>query len=57
MPTGKYRTKGVGGLPDSAWVADGGMGFDVDEDLYRQKGYQPPFEQLPWGKPQEKKDA
>ena len=47
-PRGEHRTRGIGGLADSAWVVDNGQGFDINEQEYRDRDYQPPFDDLPW---------
>lgn len=46
---GIYRVDGVGGLPNWAQVEDvnGGSSMPLDEDIYRQRRYQPPYESLP----------
>lgn len=46
--TGRYRTKGKAGAPPTAWVTDRSISFDIGEDLYRWRGYAPPFDELPW---------
>lgn len=46
--TGCYRTKGIGEATDTAWVTDRSIAFDIGEQLYRWRGYQPPFDELPW---------
>lgn len=46
--TGKYRTKGKGDGQDTAYVADKSISFDIGEQLYRWRGYQPSFDDLPW---------
>lgn len=48
--TGKYRTRGVGGKGDTAFVKDRSISFDIDERLYRERGYAPGFDDLPWQK-------
>jgi hypothetical protein len=57
---GIYREKGGWGPQDSAHVTDGTLTMDVSEAKYRESGYQPPFEKLPW-KPEyeasQKRDA
>ena len=44
---GLYRTRGVGGLPNRAYLTDGTMGFDVSEGRYHEKRYKPSFDRLP----------
>lgn len=46
--TGRYRTRGIGDATDTAWVTDRSISFDIGEQLYRWRGYQPPFDELPW---------
>jgi hypothetical protein len=46
--TGKYRTMGIGGRPNTAFVKDRSISFDIGERLYRDRGYLPPFDELPW---------
>jgi hypothetical protein len=46
--TGKHRMHGVGGKPDLAFVVDKSISFEISEMLYRNRGYSPPFDQLPW---------
>jgi hypothetical protein len=47
VPQGIYRTEPVGTHGPRAYVQDGNIASFVEEDSYRRKGYQPPFEQLP----------
>ncbi len=46
--TGKYKTRGVGGKPDLAFVVDKSISFQMGEMLYRNRGYLPRFDELPW---------
>lgn len=46
--TGRYRTRGVDGKPDLAFVVDKSISFQMGEMLYRNRGYSPPYDQLPW---------
>lgn len=46
--TGKHRTHGQAGRDDTAFVKDRSISFDIEERLYRERGYIPPFDQLPW---------
>lgn len=46
---GTHRVKNPDGIEDGVWVADAGMGFEVSETRYRERGYAPPLETLPWG--------
>lgn len=46
--TGRYRRKGFTGMPDIAWVTDRSISFEIVENLYRWRGYQPPYDELPW---------
>jgi hypothetical protein len=43
-----HRSRGVAGRPDTAYVKDRSISFDIFERLYRQRGYQPAFDELPW---------
>ena len=45
---GTYRTRGVGGLPNTARVVDKSVAFDLPELQYRSRGYRPEFEELDW---------
>ena len=52
-PRGVYRERNEWGNGQNSVVVDYGTShFDVTEDKYREDGYQPPFEELPW-KPEE----
>jgi hypothetical protein len=46
--TGKHRTRGIGGRSDTAFVKDRSISFDIEERLYRDRGYLPEFDQLCW---------
>lgn len=48
MKRGLYRIQGVGDLPNDVRVDDDGIEVPLEERLYRARGYQPPFENLPW---------
>lgn len=54
--TGKFRTRGIGDRSDTAFVKDRSISFDIDERLYRERGYRPAFDDLPWH-PAEKETA
>ena len=45
---GTYRTRGTKGASDTARVVDRSVAFDLPEQLYRRRGYSPPFEELGW---------
>ena len=46
---GLYRERNGWGNQHSAHVKyDEGQELDVPEDRYRARGYQPPFDELPW---------
>jgi hypothetical protein len=45
---GVYRTRNPGDVPNDAWVTDGTFAFIVPEQLYRDRGYEPAFDDLPW---------
>jgi hypothetical protein len=50
-PIGLYRTRGLKGMPNTVRVQDVGgieMEMDIPEQRYRDNGYEPPYEQLPW---------
>jgi hypothetical protein len=48
-PRGVYRERKGWGTQDSAHVKyDVAQELDLSEERYRDRGYQPPFEQLPW---------
>ena len=46
--TGMHRTRGRAGRGDTAFVKDRSISFDIFERLYRQRGYLPAFDELPW---------
>ena len=46
--TGKYRIKAAEGREDTAFVADKSISFEIGEQMYRWRGYQPAFDELPW---------
>jgi len=48
---GTYRTRGTGSGPDTARVVDHSVAFDLPEQQYRRKGYQPAFDELAWKPP------
>ena len=50
--TGKHRTRGKGGRTDTAFVKDRSISFDIEERLYRERGYLPGFDELPWQGPE-----
>jgi hypothetical protein len=48
-PRGIYREQKGWGNQDSARVQyDERQELDLSEDRYRERGYHPPFDQLPW---------
>jgi hypothetical protein len=48
-PRGVYRERNEWGNDQNSVVVNYGTShFDVTEDKYREDGYQPPFEELPW---------
>ncbi len=48
-PKGLYRERNGWGAQHSARVKyDEHQELDVPEDRYRERGYQPPFDELPW---------
>jgi hypothetical protein len=46
--TGRFRVRGRGARRTFARVVDINIAIDVDETVYQARGYQPPFEELPW---------
>lgn len=46
--TGLYRTRGADGSNHTAFVTDRSISFDIYEKLYRWRGYEPAFDDLPW---------
>lgn len=46
--TGQYRTRGADELSHTAFVNDRSISFNIDERLYRWRGYAPDFDDLPW---------
>jgi hypothetical protein len=48
QPTyGTHRVKNPG-LEDGVWITDGKNGFEIPESRYRENGYKPRVEELPW---------
>lgn len=47
-PQGRYRSEGESGQPNTAFVEIGTIGLDITEQEYRDKGYEPDFDELPW---------
>lgn len=47
-PRGVYRTEGVNGKPNTVLLESGTLGFDIPEQEYRDGGYKPDFDDLPW---------
>jgi hypothetical protein len=46
--TGMHRSRGLSGGPDTAFVKDRSISFHIIERMYRQRGYLPSFDDLPW---------
>ena len=46
-PRGLYRTMGESGTSNWARVTDGDKEFDIPEVGYRDRGFQPEFDDLP----------
>jgi hypothetical protein len=44
---GAHRVKNPG-LEDGVWITDGKNGFEIPESRYRENGYKPRVEELPW---------
>lgn len=40
--------RGANGSSHTAFVTDRSISFDIDEKLYRWRGYKPAFDELPW---------
>jgi hypothetical protein len=53
---GTHRVKNPG-LEDGVWITDGKGGFEIPESTYRDKGYHPPLQRLPWGSPEGPEDG
>ena len=47
-PRGVCRIRRPVGMEHDAKVADSGTTYEVPESHYRLRGYDPPFDQLPW---------
>ena len=47
-PRGIYRERNGWGNQHSVFVGYGDHRMDIPEDRYREEGYQPAFESLPW---------
>ena len=47
-PHGLCRIQRPVGMEPDVKVADSGGTYEVPESHYRMRGYEPPFEQLPW---------
>ena len=47
-PRGIHRTRRKHGSPDKAYVTDGTIGLDIPEARYREREYEPKFDDLPW---------
>jgi hypothetical protein len=45
---GLHRTRGTAGRGDTAFVKDRSISFDIYERMYRDRGYVPAFDELPW---------
>jgi hypothetical protein len=45
---GQHRTRGVDDASHTAFVNDRSIAFEIGEQLYRRRGYVPPFDDLPW---------
>ena len=46
--TGQYRSRGADDQSHTAFVNDRSIAFDIGEQLYRWRGYEPGFDELPW---------
>ncbi len=47
QPQGRYRTPGEKGSPNTVFVEIGRIGIEVTEEEYRDRGYEPDFDELP----------
>ncbi len=47
-PQGRYRIQGDKGHPSIAFVEIGRIGIEIPEQEYRDRGYEPDFDELPW---------
>lgn len=47
-PEGRYKTQGENGKPNTAFVEVGRIVFELSEQEYRDRGYEPDFDELPW---------
>ena len=48
MRRGLYRVLGKDGRPNDVRVDDDGISVPVEEEIYRNRCYQPPVDELPW---------
>lgn len=48
QPQGRYRIQGEKGQPNMAFLEIGRIGVEVTEQEYRDRGYEPDFDGLPW---------
>jgi hypothetical protein len=48
QPQGRYRIQGEKGQPNMAFLEIGRIGVEVTEQEYRDGGYEPDFDGLPW---------
>ena len=48
MRRGLYRVLGTGGRPNDVRVDDEGIIVPLEEGIYRDRGYRPPVDELPW---------
>jgi hypothetical protein len=47
QPQGRYRTPGEKDGPNTAFVEIGRVGIVITEQEYRERGYEPDFDELP----------
>ncbi len=47
-PQGRYRIQGDKGQPCIAFLEIGRIGVEITEQEYRDRGYEPEFDELPW---------
>ena len=45
---GLYRIRGVSVFSNNATVTDNTVTFNITEAVYRERGFEPEFDTLPW---------
>ena len=46
--TGRYRIHSATGVPNTVFVVDRSISFEIGESLYRERGYLPSLDELEW---------